>query len=118
MTNQNQTSPRPLAPAPGPAVWAQKNPAPPQGQGREAVKVIKKLHDNQNQYQHSTPGARPLGTGTLAHLIDLEAHLEAMTLELEALTGEYSPVSVSANETLRRLHVYLEEARHDHPQAA
>lgn len=115
MTNQNPTR---LATS-HPAVWAQKNPAPPQGQGREAVKVIKKLHDNQNQYQHSTPGARPLvGTGTLAHLTSLEARLEAMTLELEALTGEYSPVSVSANETLRRLHVYLQEARHDHPQAA
>lgn len=113
MTNQNQTSPRPLAPA----VWAQKNPAPPQGQGREAVKVIKKLHDNQNQYQHSTPSARPLGTGTLAHLTGLEARLEAMTLELEALTGEYSPASVSANETLRRLHTYLQESRHDREAA-
>lgn len=112
----NQTSP--LAPAPSPAVWAQKNPAPPQGQGREAVKVIKNLHDNQNQYQHSTTGARPLGTGTLAHLTSLEARLEAMTLELEALTGEFSPVSVSANETLRRLHTYLQEAHYDHPQAA
>lgn len=113
MTNQNPTR---LAPS-HPAVWAQKNPAPPQGQGREAVTAIKKLHDNQNQYQHSTTGARPLGTGPLAHLTGLEARLEAMTLELEALTGELSPVSVSANETLRRLHAYLEETCHDREAA-
>lgn len=112
MTNQNPTR---LAPA-SPAVWAQKNPAPPQGQSREAVKVIKKLHDNQNQYQHSTP-APALASGTLAYLLELEAHLEEVTLALETLTGELSPVAVSANETLRRLHTYLQEAHHDRQAA-
>lgn len=39
--------------------------------------------------------------GVLAHLQQLEATLETMTLELEALTGPSSPLSKAANELLR-----------------
>lgn len=39
--------------------------------------------------------------GVLAHLQQLEATLETMTLELEALTGPSSPLSQAANELLR-----------------
>lgn len=39
--------------------------------------------------------------GVLAHLQQLEATLEALTLELEALTGHSSPLSEAANELLR-----------------
>lgn len=39
--------------------------------------------------------------GVLAHLQQLEATLEALTLELEALTGPSSPLSKAANDLLR-----------------
>lgn len=64
----------------------------PQGRGEGNAPAVTQV---QVQVQgHYAPGV-------LAHLQQLEATLETMTLEIEALTGHSSPLSKAANELLR-----------------
>lgn len=66
----------------------------PQSKGEGSAPAVTQVQVQVQVQSHYAPGV-------LAHLQQLEATLEALTLELEALTGHSSPLSQAANELLR-----------------